>query len=36
VPDLAAALSETGLTVRYVASVRDDQKEISVATTKEM
>jgi len=36
VPDLAAALRETGLTVRYVASIRDDQNETSVATTKEM
>src|SRR6266571_4162531 len=36
VPDLAAALRETGLTVRHVASIRDDQNETSVATTKEM
>src|SRR2546428_1623403 len=35
VPDLAA-LRETGLTVRYVASIRDDQNETSVAITKEM
>jgi len=36
VPHLAAALRETGLTVRYVASVRGDQNVTSVATTEEM
>jgi len=36
VPDWALALRKTGLTVRYVASIRDDQNETSVATTKEM
>jgi len=36
VPDLAAALRETGLTARYAASIRDDQNETSVATAKDM